>query len=75
MYVADFYSSFFYIVLSWCPRQELNLHLLLRTEMFYPLNYEGSEHTIPYTKKRPCGRFFDALKHPITPPTYSDQIQ
>lgn len=24
-----------------CPRQELNLHLLLRTELFYPLNYEG----------------------------------
>ena len=24
-----------------CPRQELNLHPLLRTELFYPLNYGG----------------------------------
>ena len=24
-----------------CPRQELNLHLLLRREVFYPLDYEG----------------------------------
>ena len=25
---------------TWCPRQELNLHHLLRREIFYPLNYE-----------------------------------
>ncbi len=24
-----------------CPREESNLHLLLRTELFYPLNYKG----------------------------------
>ena len=24
-----------------CPRQESNLHLILRTDLFYPLNYEG----------------------------------
>ena len=24
-----------------CPRQESNLHHLLRREIFYPLNYEG----------------------------------
>ena len=25
----------------WCPRQDSNLELLLRTELFYPLNYRG----------------------------------
>ena len=29
------------MILFVCPRQELNLHPLLRTELFYPLNYEG----------------------------------
>lgn len=24
-----------------CPRQESNLHLILRTDLFYPLNYKG----------------------------------
>jgi hypothetical protein len=27
--------------LLWCPHQDLNLELLLRTELFYPLNYRG----------------------------------
>ena len=27
--------------LCWCPREELNLNLLLRREMSYPLYYEG----------------------------------
>lgn len=25
----------------WCPRRELNPHRILRTDLFYPLNYEG----------------------------------
>lgn len=24
-----------------CPREELNFHLILRSDLFYPLNYEG----------------------------------
>src|SRR3989344_2000140 len=32
-----------HLVRLWCPRRELNLHLFLRTELFYPLNYEGKE--------------------------------
>ena len=28
--------------LSWCPRQESNLHYKLRKLVFYPLNYEGN---------------------------------
>ena len=26
----------------WCPRRELNPHLLLRTEQLYPLSYKGT---------------------------------
>ena len=29
-----------------CPREELNFHFILRTDRFYPLNYEGIAHTI-----------------------------
>jgi len=31
-----------------CPRQELNLHLFLRTELFYPLNYEDNTSNLAY---------------------------
>lgn len=31
----------FSIRLRWYPRQESNLHYLVRNEEFYPLNYEG----------------------------------
>src|SRR3989344_6393465 len=30
-----------FILCCWCPRQESNLDFLVRTEEFYPLNYEG----------------------------------
>lgn len=30
----------------WCPREELNLHFILRTDLFYPLNYRGTEQTL-----------------------------
>ena len=32
-----------------CPEQELNPHLLLRTELFYPLNYRGGVDTVAYS--------------------------
>jgi hypothetical protein len=32
-----------YINLAWCPRRDSNAELLLRTELFYPLNYGGEE--------------------------------
>ncbi len=25
----------------WCPREESNLYFILRTDLFYPLNYGG----------------------------------
>ncbi len=25
----------------WCPRRELNPHLILRTDLLYPLSYKG----------------------------------
>ena len=32
-----------------CPREELNFHLILRSDLFYPLNYEGSSSPLlPY---------------------------
>lgn len=35
-----------------CPREELNHHFVLRTDLFYPLNYKGCAYwplpTIPY---------------------------
>ena len=35
---------------TWCPHQESNLELLLRTELFYPLNYgdDNREYTLKY---------------------------
>ncbi len=36
------------ILLSWCPREELNLNFLLRREISYPLNDEG----VGYAKYR-----------------------
>jgi hypothetical protein len=37
-----------------CPRQESNLHLGVRSALFYPLNYEGiishSQYTLPQKK-------------------------
>ena len=45
---------------KWCPRQESNLQLLLRTELLYPFNYgdhvERSE--TPSRHKRDIGRKF-----------------
>ena len=44
----------FHLFIIECPRQESNLHLMLRRHLFYPLNYEGlslihiSEPTRPY---------------------------
>ena len=29
-----------------CPQRESNLHLLLRTELFYPLNYRGNNEPV-----------------------------
>lgn len=29
--------------ISWCPHHDSNVELLLRTELFYPLNYGGEE--------------------------------
>jgi hypothetical protein len=34
-------AVFAYDAQLWCPRQDSNLELLLRTELFYPLNYRG----------------------------------
>ena len=28
---------------NWCPRHDSNVKLLLRTELFYPLNYGGQQ--------------------------------
>src|SRR3989344_4478234 len=41
--LVDFFSSqlFISIKLFWCPREESNSYFILRTDLFYPLNYEG----------------------------------
>ena len=38
----------------WCPQQESNLHLPLRTGLFYPLNYEGllCYYSLLWTRKQ-----------------------
>ena len=39
---------------QWCPQQESNLHLPLRTGLFYPLNYEGllCYYSLLWTRKQ-----------------------
>ena len=29
------------LITFWCPRRESNSHFILRTDLFYPLNYGG----------------------------------
>jgi len=38
---------------SWCPRHDSNVKLLLRTELFYPLNYGGMWEVQTYPVRTP----------------------
>jgi hypothetical protein len=31
------------VIGPWCPRRESNPHLILRTDLLYPLSYEGKK--------------------------------
>ena len=41
------YSPFEQFYRYWCPHHDSNVELLLRTELFYPLNYRGSSGRTP----------------------------
>lgn len=32
--------------MNWCPDRELNTDLILRRDLFYPLNYRGTKNNI-----------------------------
>lgn len=40
--------SLYDIIAHLCPHQESNLDFLLRTELFYPLNYGGDRESVTY---------------------------
>ena len=37
-----FYKKTGFLIKFWCPHSESDGDLFLRTELFYPLNYEGN---------------------------------
>ena len=53
-----------------CPRQESDLHLLVRSEPFYPLNYKGNIDqtmwTVPDSNRRPLPCHGSALPTVLT---------